>query len=335
MTENRPSPHAPGEVTHYPSEDEIDLYELWIVIWKYRKMIAIIVFISVLSTAVVSLFMPNIYRAQAVIVPITKDTGSSAGVSALIAAQFGALPGISLPGSATAAEIMALLKSNVLREKMITQFNLLPVLFSDQWDEKKNTWKKKRSASINPLPYINKLINPPPPTVVKKDPHVPDTWDGLRALEKIIKITQSPKEGTITVSAEFKDPEMAAHIVEYLLRTLTDHMSSEAKRVATTNKKYLEEQLATTSDPLIKQKTYALIAQQIELSMMAEVKENFAFKLVDPPKIPDLKIKPKRLLMVSVAFVSSLFVGIFLAFLLNYIENTKKRVQTLQSGGVP
>lgn len=325
MTESQKAPAPGGDLTYSLPEDEIDLYELWLVIWKYRKVIAIFVFFCVLSTALVSIFLPNIYRAEAVIVPITREKEGSASLSAILGAQFGALPGITLPGSASAAEIMALLKSNILREKMISQYNLLPVLFSDQWDEKTNTWKRKRGFSLNPLPYISRLINPPPPALVKRDPDVPDIWDGLRALEKIINIKQSPKEGTITVSVEFKDPEMAARIVEYLLTTLTEHMSSEAKRVATMNKKYLEEQLATTADPLIKQKTYALIAQQIEATMMAEVKENFAFKVVDPPRIPDRKEKPKRLLMVTVAFVSSLFIGIFIAFFLNYIENTKKR----------
>jgi len=68
---------------------------------------------------------------------------------------------------------------------------------------------------------------------------------------------------------------MASKIVEYYLATLTNYMSSETKRVANTNRKYLEEQLVNTSDPFIKQKIYNLIAQQIETAMMAEVKENF------------------------------------------------------------
>ncbi len=80
-------------------------------------------------------------------------------------------------------------------------------------------------------------------------------------------------------------------------------MSSEARRVATINQKYLEEQLGKTADPLIKQKIYNLIAQQLETSMMAEVKENFAFKVIDPPKVPDKRIKPKRIQMVLLSFV--------------------------------
>jgi len=90
--------------------------------------------------------------------------------------------------------------------------------------------------------------------------------------------------------------------------------------VAATNRVYLEQQLATTLDPLIKQKTYNLIAEQIELAMMSEVKENFAFKVIDPPLAPDKKTKPKRLMMVVLSFVVALFIGIFMAFFLEFLE---------------
>jgi uncharacterized protein involved in exopolysaccharide biosynthesis len=97
-------------------------------------------------------------------------------------------------------------------------------------------------------------------------------------------------------------------------------MSSEAKRVAAINKKYLEEQLPLNADPLIKQKIYTMIAQQVETAMMAEVKENFSFKVIDPPMVPDKKIKPKRAQMVVLSFVVSLFLAVFVVFALEYLE---------------
>jgi len=111
---------------------------------------------------------------------------------------------------------------------------------------------------------------------------------------------------------------------------LTDHMSSEARRVATINQKYLEEQLGKTADPFIKQKIYNLIAQQLETSMMAEVKENFAFKVIDPPKVPDKKIKPKRTQMVLLSFVVFIFMGVFLAFFMEYLEKMKSKQRESQ-----
>jgi len=303
-------------------EDEINLLDYWQVIRKRKKLIIGIILIAVFSTAIISLFMTNIYQAKAVITPVTIKDGGGGGAAAALAQQLGGLVslGISMPASASASEIINLLKSNVLREKVITQNNLLPILFYKQWDERKKDWKN-RGSWWSALTHA--LAPAPPPGVNKKIPGIPDTWDALRLFDDIIKINQNIKENTITISVDFHDPGIATKMVEYLLSTLTDHMSSEAKRVSMTNRKYLESQLGETSDPLIKQKIYNLIAQQIETSMMTEVKENFAFKVLDPPKMPDKKIKPKRAQMVMLAFVMALFIAIFVAFFMEYLEKTR------------
>ncbi|MEK7850656.1 MAG: hypothetical protein AAB275_02130, partial [Deltaproteobacteria bacterium] len=52
-------------------------------------------------------------------------------------------------------------------------------------------------------------------------------------------------------------------------------------------------------------------------------KENFAFKVIDPPKAPDKRIKPKRSQMVMISFVAALFAAVFLAFFMEYIEKVR------------
>lgn len=330
VTEIKTTPqNVPDVSCNTPQDDEINLLDYWRVIWKRRKMIVWIVLAVVFLTAGYSLTLTNIYQAKAIITPVTgKDTGGG-GLSAL-ASQFGGvagMAGLALPGSASSAEIVGLLKSNILREKMIQQYNLMPILFHEQWDKERQAWKKGGGFSLNPLTYVSMLTSllapAPPASTRKKEPGAPDTWDALRLLDGIVKVNQDIKANTITVSVEYHDPDMAAKLVEYFLNALINHMSSETKRVAQTNRKYLEEQLGTTADPFIKQKTYNLIAQQIETSMMAEVKENFAFKVIDPPLAPDKKIKPNRAQMVMLSFVVALFLGIFVAFFMEYLEKVK------------
>ncbi len=240
---------------------------------------------------------------------------------------------IAFPDSSSSSEIITLLKSNILREKIITQYNLLPVLFSDQWDENTKKWKKR--TSYNPLALMSSLIcliEPVDNKCFKKTEGVPDIWDGLRKLDDIVKINNNVKDKTIIIVVEFDDPVMAANIASYFLAVLNDHMSSEAKRVALTNRKYLEQQLDQTADPFIKQKVYNLIAQQIETSMMAEVKENFAFKVIDPPKAPDRKMKPNRTEMVLISLLASLLIGIAIAFFLGYWEKMKDQDRSKYGG---
>ena len=177
-----------------------------------------------------------------------------------------------------------------------------------------------------------RLIKPVNKKGIEKIEGVPDVWDGLRKLDDMVKINNNVKDKTITIVVEFDDPVLAANIAGYYLAELNDHMSSEAKRVALTNRKYLEQQLDQTADPFIKQKIYNLIAQQIETSMMAEVKENFAFKIIDPPKAPDRKLKPKRAQMMLISLLASLLIGIAIAFFLAYWEKMKDQDRSKYGG---
>lgn len=300
----------------YEDEDEIDLLALAKTIWNGRKLILWITAGLTLGILVLSLFMTDIYTAKAVLKP-TSTTQSGGKLSAL-ASQFGglaSLAGIAMPSSASATEIVNLLESNILRKEVIENNQLLPVLFSDRWDEGKKAWKKP-GLSLNPLAWMAKLRS-------KKGSDVPDTWDGIRTLNNIVMINYDMKEDIITVSADFPDPDMAAKIVNYFVVTLNEHMSAEAKRMAVVNKEYLEKQLLATSDSLVQQKIYNLIAEKIETMMMAEVKEGFAFKVLDPPMTPDEKSKPKRALMVVVTFIVSLFLGVFIVLFREYIKKIK------------
>lgn len=269
-----------------PYTDEINLLDYLKVINKHRWLILIIFIVAVTATAVISLIMTPIYEAKAVITPATqqKEISPMAG----LAAQFG----IATPASSSATEIISLLNSNILREKLLKNYNLLPLFF-----EKGSLDDKTENEKI---------------------------WKGLDYLKGALKVNFKQKENIIELSMQFKEPQKTAEIINYALTELTDHMSSEAKRVADTNRKSLEALLTTTADPLIKAKIYNMIAQQIEQSAMSEVKENFAFKVLDPPRAPDKRIKPKRRQMVMLSAVTSIFAGIFIAFFKEYIDKARK-----------
>jgi len=321
---DKETPNKPNEICEKQDfqDDEIDLVELAKTVWQGRKLIAWIVAGCTLATIIISLLMTNIYTATAVLKPVSPQSSTSRMTS--LASQFGGLAnlaGIAMPSSASSTEIVSLLESNVLKKEVIEQYNLLPVLFPDNWDEEKKTWKKP-GISLNPLTYIAKL-RPSDPKAPKKEPGVPDIMDGIRALDEIINVNYDMKEDIITLTVNFPDAAMAAKIANSYITALNDHMSLEAKRIAITNREYLEKQLQETNDNLVQQKIYNLIAEKIETMMMAEVKEGFAFKVLDPPMTPDKKSKPKRSQMVILAFIVSLFLGVFIVFAKEYVKKIK------------
>jgi len=315
--------------------DEVRVFVYWRIIKRWRRHIIVFVAACVLLTMIISFFLTNIYAAKAIIIPVAPREISGSGMAATLMQQVGGLPGISLPESASEAEIIALLKSITLREEIIKKYNLLPVLFPEKWDNKKKTWRKNWDFILNPFFLAERyraFISPAEKNEPAREYGVPTVWDGLRKLDKTVNVISNRKEKNITISVEAEDPVLAAQIVGYFLAALNEYMSGEAKRVAMINRKYLEEQLMQTADPYIQQKIYNMIAQQIETSMMAEVKENFSFKVLERPKAPDKKIRPKRSLMVLISLVVSLLLaGFFVAFMA-YMESLKTNKNQINVG---
>jgi tyrosine-protein kinase Etk/Wzc len=76
---------------------------------------------------------------------------------------------------------------------------------------------------------------------------------------------------------------------------------------------------------LTQEKIFELITQQYEIAKIDEAKEDVTFQIIDRAISPEKRIKPKRKLNVMLAGIVSLFVGIFLVFFLEYMENLKQR----------
>ena len=211
-------------------------------------------------------------------------------------------------------------------------------LFLEKKEWKKQAEEDSSSRKVSLIQRINKgiitTINPDYYQNIQEDHkkaqiNEPDIWDGVRALNDILDIDKSAVAGTLSVTAKYHDPEIAAKLVEYYLVSLNEHLSSEAKQAAEINRKFLEKQLDKTSDPIVRNKIYSMIAQEIEAAMMSDVKENFGFKVIDPPRIPGerLKVKKEKRTMI-VSFIASLFFGIFLIFFLEYIKKKKIEEET-------
>ena len=268
-------------------DDEINLLDLVKVLLRHKGFIIRFVLVVTIGTAIVALLMTKVYESRAVISPVETPAAQS-GLTAM-AAQFG----IAAPQSSNYSEIVGLLKSDVLMQRVMEKGKFRDILFDK--DDLEGLSENEK------------------------------TWEGIRLLkEDILAVKEHKKENIISISARYKDPAIAQSIASTTLSELTDYMTAEAKRVAGANMRHLETQIVNAADPFVRQKIYSLIAQQIETAMMAEAKENFAFKVIDPPRVPDKKVKPKRVLMVVLAFVVSLFLGIFLAFVREHYQRNRE-----------
>ncbi len=280
-------------------EDEINLLDLLIVLLKHKKMIASVVFLAGVLAVVMSLMMTNVYRSESVLAPTGQEKGAGGlaalgGLGAMVASEAG------LMGAGSLEQFEVVLKSRDLTNTIVDKHKLMPLLFEDSWDSGKKRWKVEVEE---------------PPTL----------QDAFKAMQGMLKAAPDKKQNILRLTFDYKDPQMAQTMLNYYVVGLSEFLRRQTLDDAAAQQAQLYEQLAKTSDPLLKNRLYELIARQIEKETLAKVQKYYSFNVIDPAFVPEKKFKPKRAQSCILSVVVAFFIAVFLAFFLEYMNNLKTR----------
>jgi uncharacterized protein involved in exopolysaccharide biosynthesis len=226
--------------------------------------------------------MPDIYRATAVIAPSVEEGKSSSPLGAL------ASVGILVGGASKVEDIEGLFDSRDLTVRVFRKYNLWPIVLGDRYDP--NTGTIRPSAGGIPA---------------GKDPgRIPGDWDAIRAAKEQMTVSLNRKAGSLSISYESFSPEGSARILEHYLEEGKSRLQEEALARAVRNKKFIEEQIARTPDPLVRDRLFSLYGQETEKEMLARNREQFGFKVIDSARAPDRKSRPRRGMAILLGFLA-------------------------------
>lgn len=290
-------------------EDEIDLLEYWRILWGKRKLILAVSFAAAVLAAGISLLMPNIYRSEVLLAPVSDDAGGKGGgLSAALGGFSGlaSLAGISLGSGGDVEENLAVLQSREFLWRFIKDQKLMPILFADDWDADNKKWQES-------------------------DPEdQPSEWDAYRKLTKdgVLNVSSDKKTDLVTVAVEWKDAELAAQWANALVARLNEYLRQRAIDESESNLKYLNRELARTQIEDVRKALFELISQEQKKAMLANTRVQYAFRVLDMASPPDKKASPKRALIV----VLSAFVAGFLAVLFVFIQQGIQQRKLAEAG---
>ncbi|NIO21043.1 MAG: hypothetical protein GTN76_09960 [Candidatus Aenigmarchaeota archaeon] len=280
--------------------EPLDLTELFRVIGNRWKFIAVVSGSFTVLTLIVSFLLTPIYRSTAIILPINKSIPSlieGSGLSSLIGL-------IGMDKGSNSSTIMAILKGNSIKEKVILNHQLMKVLFEDEWDEKNNNWKDE-------------------------PPHI---WEGIRELDDIVRIEEERKTGAISISTDFKDPNIASDISNWIIEEVSRTLQEKSFSIARHQRVNIEEILASLKGHLkipegdlpdislfmrkmrdleISEKAYEELLVQYYLAKFQEAKEDVVFQVIDEAKPMDKPAKPRKLLNTLIGLVVSLLLSAY------------------------
>jgi len=262
----------------YPDAGDITLLEFWRALrLDWRWVAGIVSVAAVLSVAVALILTPK-FRGEVVIVEAGQ--GPSAGVPAAMLGQLGGLAGLAgvdLSGLRDrTGSAMAILNSRMLVEEFISRNKLLPILFSDEWDAAAGEW-----------------------TTAPED--TPTLWLGVRKfIEDVRRIEEDAVTGVVRVIIEWENPEMAAAWANGLVELANQIVRTRDLEDAERSVEYLQSEIAKTNILGLQQVLYSLVETEMKTIMLANVKEEYAFAVIDPAVPPELRSFPHRALLAAI-----------------------------------
>ncbi|ACA85939.1 Wzz/FepE/Etk N-terminal domain-containing protein [Shewanella woodyi] len=312
--QNIPQEFKDARFPQTTSEDEIDLRELFKVIWQGKWLIIAITAVFAIGSVIFALSQPNVYKSEALLAPASEE--QSGGLSAL-AGQFGGLAsmaGINLGGGGgvdktqMAIEVM---KSRQFASQFIQNHNILPDLMAaEKWNMGDNTItydSEIYDASANK--WVREVKAPFKPK--------PSMQEAYKEFSKAISVNSAKDTGMVTISVEHLSPSVAQQWVAWLIQDINKVMKERDVAEANRSSEFLNKQIALTNVADIRSILYKLIEEQAKTIMFAEVRDEYVFKTIDPALVPEEKAKPKRALI----FVLGTMLGGMLAVMIVLIRH--------------
>lgn len=282
-------------------QQAINIFELIDILLENIKTIIYTVGLGILFGLYLSFSSPNVYRAQILMVEAEQIGGSgSGGASGLINSilgNSGLSPMFGGFSSSTTSKI-AVLESRKFTESFVEEYEMLPKIFPEKWDQDENTWKDSK----------------------------PSLWDAYFLISKKIRtVDHDIRKGLITLTIDTNDPALSMEIANKMIFAINDYIRKES--IVETNEtiEFLQVELSNTDIVDIKRSLNSLLEDQLKTVMVASTKEEFAFKVIDPAYAPNKKVAPYRALIMVISTALSGILSIIIIFVSIMIRNQKNQ----------
>ncbi len=298
-------------------DDEIDLKELFSVIWLGKWLIIAITVVFAIGSVIFALQQPNIYKSEALLSPVSETKGGG-GLSAL-AGQFGglaSLAGINLGGGAGDNSQLAveIIKSRQFTSNFIEKHDILADLMAvKKWNRDANTI----SYDADIYDIENKKWTREVKAPFKPEPSMQEAYKNF---VKILNVSKDKESGMVTLSIEHQSPYIAQKWVTWLVQDINQVMKTREVTEAKKSITFLNSQIKQTNVADIKSILFNLIEEQTKTIMFADVRDEYIFKTIDPALVPEEKSKPKRALICVLGTMLGGMLGVMIVLIRHFVK---------------
>ncbi|MBB1368444.1 LPS O-antigen length regulator [Pseudoalteromonas sp. SR44-5] len=287
-------------------EQEIDLRDVFNFIRKGKWSIFISGVVFALIAVLFAFTRADIYTSSTILAPNeSKNSGLLDGLSSQLGGV-ASLAGINLneSGSGQVNEGLEILRSYQFISNYIKKFSYADELMAH------TGWNKKDNTPIFDSDYLaveSKWVKNDDGS--SKEPSLQEIFKYFK--KNTLRISTEKTTGFITVSINHYSPVVAQEMLVNLIAELNNQMKMRDISEANKNIQFLEKSIESTNISQVKGAIYNLIEQQLQKKMLANARDEYVLKTLDPPIVVEKPSSPKRVLIVIIG----MFIGMLFGFL--------------------
>jgi len=245
-----------------------------------------------------------IYQSEAVVYP--NAGGANASLSALSGqiSNIANLAGINvLDDDSITIQALETLTAKSFVARFISDNQLKKDIYPEKYNFEQGIWLEKSEFSC----FLERLFKDVK-SCSSAEPS--DTAATKTFIETGLTISQDKSNSIIKLSVRMADPNTAKGTLEKLISTINEYFRAEAIKQSRKKAQLLSEELEKSDKVSINEALYSLLENEYKLSIIAQSKDDFVFKIIDPPFTPEKPESPKLIKVMLLFLAAGLIIAI-------------------------
>ena len=304
--------------TEIPTNEEIDLKKIIFILFDAKYFITSFTIFAAIFSVFYALSLPNMYTSKALLAQSTQDESLSSNLGP-----------VSSIANITGLDMYALnLKSveGVERIKSLEFFStqFLPEISLENLMAYKQ-WVPDQNISI----YDDEIFNQESGEWTRKVSYpkkqVPSDQEAYKKYKNAINVIKDNKTGFIHIHATHQSPIIAKKWADIVIRKINESMREENKKISQNAIDFLNSSYQTTNIQSLREAISILLESQMKNLMLASTHEDYVFKIIDSPVVPEQKSGPSRAFICITAVLFGFIFSMILAITYYFIKLYKHR----------
>ena len=287
------------------TDDEIDLKELFLALWRGKLTIVFICAIALFGGARYLHKAERTFSVKAVYKPVAEDTqGPNLGGFGGLAS----LAGISLPSSSGSdfTAFQALLTSEEVADILMGDQNLLHSLFKSEWNAETETFTQpEKSVRGRFIGVLKKTLT----GNEQSDYVAPNSQRLSNVLVKLVNVSVDKSTGYLAVSAEAADPQIRINLIQKMASITDDLLKQRYVSNAEATLAFYQEKITLARSREQREALAKLMAQEDQRLMLAARGKNFVVEPLMRATTSLYPTSPKASLILALSIVLGGFLG--------------------------